>query len=79
MGCSVVAGRSFDRSGMLFISSVFIMSFQGLRESLATPISSPSLLELVVRNVPALTKFSPPAEAVTRVCLRKGLGVISES
>ena len=53
--------------------------FSGFRDRLAAPISSPSILELVVKNVPALTMFCPPAEAVTKVWLRKGLGAISRS
>ena len=44
-----------------------------------TSLSSPKLLELVIRTYQPLTKSSLPAEAVTRVWLRKGLGAISES
>ena len=54
--------------------------FRGLRESSAVPISSPSLLELIViETYQPVTKFRLPAEAVTRVWLRKGLGATDES
>ena len=36
-----------------FLAVYLSCPFSGLRESLAAPISSPSLLELIVRNVPA--------------------------
>ena len=79
MGSAVVVDLDLDRSGLFFLAPSSPYPFSGLRESLAVPISSPSLLELLVKKYQHLTKFRPPAEAVIRVWLRKGLGVISES
>ena len=46
MGCADVVDPDFDRVGILLLCCVFIMSF--LMESFEAPISSPSLLKLVV-------------------------------
>ena len=62
VGCAIV-DPSLDRSGLLFLCCLSIMSLQCAWGSLAAPIFSPNLLELVLETDQTLTKFHPPAES----------------
>ena len=78
-GARLLLIRAATDPACYFLAASSSCPFSGLRKSLAAPISSPSLLESVVKNVPDPTKFRPPAEAVIRIWLRNGLGAISYS
>ena len=57
-GWGVVVHPGLNRSSMSLHRCAFVLFFQWAFESLAAPISSPSLLDLVVRNVVAPHKVS---------------------